>query len=164
MSGAHSDVATKMAQGLAYKDQGNEAFMKGDHVGALKAYHYATLYLAGLDVNVLQQLGPVPDRARGTREDQKQLSLVRSNVCIVSLTRRWQPAIWPRNAMTGPSRCVTRPWHPIRRMPRPSFAKPRHSVGRAHSTRRATGLMPRAYDPTRTAPTLMQSVHVSLPV
>ena len=94
MSGAHSDVATKMAQGLAYKDQGNEAFMKGDHVGALKAYHYATLYLAGLDVNVLQQLGPVPDRAKGTREDQKQLSLVRSNVCIVSLTRRWQPAIF----------------------------------------------------------------------
>ena len=164
MSGAHGDAAAKIAQGLAYKDQGNEAFMKADHVGALKAYHYATLYLAGLDVNVLQQLGPAPDRARGTREDQKQLSLVRSNVWIVILTRRWQPAIWPRNAMTGPSRYATRPWHPIHRMPRPSFAKHRHSVGRARSTRRATGLMPSLFVPTRTTPTLMQSVHVSLPV
>lgn len=164
MSGAHGDAAAKIAQGLAYKDQGNEAFMKADHIGALKAYHYATLYLAGLDVNVLQQLGPAPDRAGGTREDQKQLSLVRSNVCIVILTRRWQPAIWPRNAMTGPSRYATRPWHPIHRMPRPSFAKHRHSVGRARSTRRATGLMPSLFVPTRTTPTLMQSVHVSLPV
>ena len=45
MSGAHGDVATKMAQGLAYKDQGNEAFMKGDHVGALKAYHLSLIHI-----------------------------------------------------------------------------------------------------------------------
>ena len=108
MSDAHGDVAQKIAQGLAYKSEGNEAFMRGDHMGALKAYHFATLYLAGLDMNVLHQLGPVPDHTKNARDDQKQLSQVRSNVRIFVLTRRWQHAIWPRNAMTGPSKCVTK--------------------------------------------------------
>jgi len=58
-------------------------------------------YLAGLDEQVLQQFGG-SSRASDVREDQKQLSQVRSNVRIslVILTfflSRWQPATLHKN-------------------------------------------------------------------
>lgn len=47
-SGADSRHA-KIATGLDYKVRGNEAFTKGDIKSALQQYHFAVLYLSGLE-------------------------------------------------------------------------------------------------------------------
>ncbi|WFD30953.1 hypothetical protein MSPP1_001979 [Malassezia sp. CBS 17886] len=51
--GTDESVAQKVARGVAYKDEGNAAFARGDCAGALQAYHHAGLYLAGLDTDAM---------------------------------------------------------------------------------------------------------------
>ncbi|EDP43158.1 hypothetical protein MGL_2754 [Malassezia globosa CBS 7966] len=81
-----NDTAHKIQQGISYKQEGNAAFLQRDYVGALRSYHYATLYLAGLDEQVLQQFGG-SSRGYDVREDQKQLSQVRSNMAACYLAQ-----------------------------------------------------------------------------
>lgn len=98
--GLAPDAPEKIAQGVAYKQQGNEAFVARDFAGALHAYHHAVLvrrrrltqYLAGLDQS--PAAGVLPQQAahndamdQSVREDKRELSQVRSNVRYRSLTQ-----------------------------------------------------------------------------
>ncbi|KAI3620328.1 hypothetical protein CBS9595_002295 [Malassezia furfur] len=92
--GLAPDAPEKIAQGVAYKQQGNEAFVARDFAGALHAYHHAVLYLAGLDQS--PAAGVLPQQAahndamdQSVREDKRELSQVRSNMaaCYLQLAR-----------------------------------------------------------------------------
>ncbi|WFC95196.1 hypothetical protein MBRA1_001843 [Malassezia brasiliensis] len=92
--GLAPDAPEKIAQGVAYKKQGNEAFVARDFAGALRAYHHAVLYLAGLDqsptAGILPEQASASDPgAQGIREDKRELSQVRSNMaaCYLQLAR-----------------------------------------------------------------------------
>ena len=98
--GLAPDAPEKIARGVAYKQQGNEAFVARNFTGALRAYHHAVLvrgrsltqYLAGLDQSPTAGVLPhesTPSEAPGdsVREDKRELSQVRSNVCYAPLTQ-----------------------------------------------------------------------------
>ncbi|KAI3628499.1 hypothetical protein CBS14141_000202 [Malassezia furfur] len=92
--GLAPDAPEKIARGVAYKQQGNEAFVARNFTGALRAYHHAVLYLAGLDQSPTAGVLPhesTPSEAPGdsVREDKRELSQVRSNMaaCYLQLGR-----------------------------------------------------------------------------
>jgi len=54
------DVLAKVAIGRKKKDEGDEAFKKGDTTAALRAYHEATMYLVGIDKSALASVMGAP--------------------------------------------------------------------------------------------------------
>jgi len=54
------DVVAKVEIGKKKKEEGDEAFKKGDTTAALRAYHEATMYLVGIDKNALATVMGTP--------------------------------------------------------------------------------------------------------
>ncbi|WFD25954.1 hypothetical protein MNAN1_000927 [Malassezia nana] len=86
-------LAERMAQGMAHKEAGNALYQQRDYTGALRSYYYAVLHLSGLDTSAVPGLGPASSprkpAAQASREDQRQLSQVRSNMaaCFLAMER-----------------------------------------------------------------------------
>ncbi|KAK0564975.1 hypothetical protein OC861_004019 [Tilletia horrida] len=94
---ATATTEEKLAQGLAYKDEGNQHFKEGEWqkdflLKAVVSYHHAALYLAGLSSEgtglsaILS--GKQPDN-HDVPESRKQLSIVRNNMaaCFLKLEK-----------------------------------------------------------------------------
>ncbi|KAE8213594.1 hypothetical protein CF327_g2920 [Tilletia walkeri] len=85
----------KFAQGIAYKDEGNQHFKDGEWQKAVGSYHHAALYLKGL-VSEGTSIGDLIGGATGSPSDgnwlpesKRQLSVVRNNMaaCFLKLEK-----------------------------------------------------------------------------
>ncbi|CAD6888438.1 unnamed protein product [Tilletia controversa] len=86
----------KFAQGIAYKDEGNQHFKDGEWQKAVASYHHAALYLAGLlseGTSIGELIGGAPTASAAKDdslpESRKQLSIVRNNMaaCFLKLEK-----------------------------------------------------------------------------